>query len=412
MKTLKLALIVTISWFGFSPLSAEELPKEEYLKEVNKAFRQIYEETNGKTLSAQIEILEALSIEYEDNPLVLNLLQQERGTIYSFMGQHQEALYAFDQNNPSPDTLDNAVKKLKVRDAVTAISETVGKHQIVMINEAHHVPQHRVLTYRLLEDLWDQGFRYLALEALSPNAEHNLPTDYVDTTAGFYTEEPIFANLVLRARQIGFHLVSYDYGSDTGTEARERSAVKNLREKVFNSNPDAKMLIHVGYSHINETSWLAHYLSEALHIDPLTINQTDFIEGSHIEHEPAIYTWLIDNHDFSAPVVLTTTNSAYWSPTPEEYDVTVVWPRTEYQLNRPDWASLGRTLLPVDISWCNQSFPCTIETYRFGNDDEVPADRIVVTASDVPTGIFISESDSYIIKVTDSEGKILHTTAR
>lgn len=415
MKTLHIVAVFIVTLFTAAPLAAEEsskeeLSKEEYLKEVNKAFGQIYEATNGKTLSAQLVALEALSVEYKDNKPVSNLLLQERGTAYSLMGKHQQALNAFDQHDPNPDELNTEVKNLEIRDAVTAIAEAADSYQVVMINEAHHVPQHRVLTYRLLEHLWDQGFRYFALEALSPDAENEIPNDYVHKKAGFYTEEPLFASLVHYARQLGFQLVSYDYGSEigTGTEARERSAVKNLREKVFNSEPDAKMLIHVGYSHINEDSWLAHYLKEAIKIDPLTINQTDFTERSHVKHEPKSYTWLIENHDFNKPVALTKPDGSYWSPTPEEYDMTVIWPRTEYRLNRPHWASLGRELMPVDISWCEQNFPCTIEVYRVGNEDEVPSDRIVITEPNVPTGIFISES-SQLIKVTDTEGKLIHT---
>lgn len=415
MKILHITAIFISTLLTVAPLQAEEsskeeLSKEEYLKEVNKAFGRIYEATNGKTLSAQLVALEALSVEYKDNKPVSDLLLQERGTAYSLMGKHQQALYAFDQHDPNPDELVPAVKDLETRDAVVAIAETARNYQVVMINEAHHVPQHRVLTYRLLEQLWDQGFRYFALEALSPDAENEIPKDYVHKKAGFYTKEPLFASLVHYARQLGFQLISYDYGSEivTGTEARERSAVKNLREKVFNSEPDAKLLIHVGYSHINEDGWLAHYLKEAIKIDPLTVNQTDFTERSHIKHEPESYTWLIENHDFNNPVVLTEADDAFWSPTPAEYDITVIWPRTEYRLNRPKWASLGQKLMPVDISWCEQNFPCTIEVYRVGNEDEVPSDRIVITEPNVPTGIFISES-SQLIKVTDTEGKLINT---
>ena len=61
------------------------------------------------------------------------------------------------------------------------------KYQIVMINEAHHVPQHRVFTYRLLEDLWQKGYRYLALEALSENAEHGLDKGYVSEKTGLHS---------------------------------------------------------------------------------------------------------------------------------------------------------------------------------------------------------------------------------
>ncbi|PHR63484.1 MAG: hypothetical protein COA51_10270 [Idiomarina sp.] len=410
MKALHVTTIFISTFLSTTPIVADELSEEEYVKEINKAFSRFYEATNGKTLSARIEALEALSVEYKDNEAVLDILLQERGFAYSFMGKHQQALYAFDQRQHNSDELNTAVKDLDTSDAVSSIVEFAGDSQIVMINEAHHIPQHRVLTYRLLEQLWDQGFRYLALEALAQDAEDKLSESYVYKKSGYYTNEPLFANLILHARQLGFQLVSYDYGFDISSEAevRERTGAKNLREKVFNNDPDAKILIHVGYRHINEDSWLAHYLKEALKIDPLTINQTEFTEQSHVKYESESYTWLIENHDFNTPVVLTESDGSYWSPAPEKYDVTVIWPRTEYRLNRPKWASLGQELMPVDISWCEQNFPCTIEVYRVGNEDEVPSDRIVITEPNVPTGIFISES-SQLIKVTDTEGKLIHT---
>ncbi|WP_417658527.1 hypothetical protein [Pseudidiomarina sp.] len=410
MKSLHFAVVLIFTLLGAAPLAAEELSKEEYLKEINKAFSRFYEATNGKTLSARIEALEELSVEYKDNQAVLDVLLQERGFAFSFMGNHQQALYAFDQRQRNSEELNTAVKDLETHDAIKAISQAADSYQVVMINEAHHVTQHRVLTYRLLKRLWDKGFRYLALEALAEDAEDKLSKNYVYEKSGYYTNEPLFANLVLYARQLGFQLVSYDYGSDigTGTEVRERTAVKNLREKVFNNDPSARMLIHVGYRHINEDSWLAHYLKEALKIDPLTVNQTEFTERSHVKHEPESYTWIIENHDFKNPVVLAEPDGTYWSPAPKKYDVTVIWPRTEYRLNRPEWASLGQELTPVDIKWCEQHFPCTIEVYRVGNEDEVPSDRIVVTEPNKQTGIFISEA-SRLVKVTDIQGKVIHT---
>lgn len=406
MKPFYFTLVLMLA----APLAAEELSKEDYLKEINKAFSRFYEATNGKTLSARIEALEELSVEYKDNQAVLDVLLQERGFAFSFMGNHQQALYAFDQRQRNSEELNTAVKELEMRDAVKAISQAADSYQVVMINEAHHVTQHRVLTYRLLKRLWDKGFRYLALEGLAQDAEDKLSKSYVHETSGYFTNEPLFANLVLYARQLGFQLVSYDYGSDigTGTEARERSAVKNLREKVFDNEPDAKMVIHVGYSHINEDSWLAHYLKEALKIDPLTVNQTEFTERSHVKHEPESYTWIIENHDFDTPVVLTDNDGAFWSPTPEKYDIKVVWPRTTYRLNRPEWARLGRTLTPINKQWCKQSYPCTVEAYRVGGEDEVPADRIVIFEQNEQTGVFTSKSSSRL-KVSDVDGTVLHT---
>lgn len=125
--------------------SAGEQSHEDYIKEIQKVSDRIFEAKNGKTFSQEINALEQLSVEFIDNEAVYDMLLQERGTTYSFIGQHQQALVAFDNRNPTPKKLHEEVQGLSIQNAVDAIIEKSVEHQVVMINEAHHVPQHRVL---------------------------------------------------------------------------------------------------------------------------------------------------------------------------------------------------------------------------------------------------------------------------
>ena len=43
----------------------------------------------------------------------------------------------------------------------------------------------------------------------------------------------------------------------------------------------------------------------------------------------------------------------------------------------------------VDKSWCEESYPCTVEVYRLGEDDEVPADRIVISTENAQLQVFL-----------------------
>lgn len=54
-------------------------------------------------------------------------------------------------------------------DAVDYLLEKAAGEQILILNEAHHKPQHRIFTRRLLRGLHEQGYRYFGLEALSNN---------------------------------------------------------------------------------------------------------------------------------------------------------------------------------------------------------------------------------------------------
>lgn len=402
MKTCALLMILI---FPAISLSAEDDSLRAYLEEINKVSARVNEATQGKTLVQQIYALESLSQEYIGNYAVHDMLLQQIGTTHSFAGQHYKALNAFDRHRSSNDPLIEDVKSLRSKDAVDAILENSAEHQIVMVNEAHHVAQHRVLTYRLLEALWDQGFRYFAAEAFASDAATLITSDLLPFSAGYYTREPVFANLVLHARNLGFQIVSYDYGSDSssGTSGREQIAALHIREKIFARDPGAKVVIHVGYSHINEEEWLAYYLKLDLGFDPLTIDQTRISEKSELRYEPETYSWIVDNLQFDYPIVLINDKGAIWSSARNEHDISVVWPRTQYELGRPDWARLSRDHLTIDTRWCKEKFPCTVEVFRLADADAVPLDRAIVTGADEEVGIFF-DNGSNVIVVTGFDG--------
>src|SRR6476646_12211948 len=91
------------------------------------------------------------------------------GTENSHVGRYQKALECFDRRpgrKKKPAQLMSA-DQFEPCDAVAAILELADKHQVIMINEAHHVPMHRAFTVQLLEGLYQKGFRYFAAETLS-----------------------------------------------------------------------------------------------------------------------------------------------------------------------------------------------------------------------------------------------------
>jgi len=93
---------------------------------------------------------------------------QMYGTELSFVGRDREAIKYFDQVFPNGQDRSADFDKLYPRgdvlpvdlagfvpeDAVAAITTLAAQRQVVMINEAHHVPQHRLTTLLLLESLW------------------------------------------------------------------------------------------------------------------------------------------------------------------------------------------------------------------------------------------------------------------
>jgi hypothetical protein len=398
-----------LSFFWFSSMraySADSAADQEYFEEIGKASKVIYAEINGKTLAERINILQRFMSDYRDNPPVFDMLLQLIGTEYSFSGQHLLALQSFDLRPVAPPPAIDELQGLSAKSATEIILARAQTSQILMINEAHHVPQHRVLTFELLPSLWEKGFRYFAVEALAPAGEGLMAEGHLSKMLGYYTQEPIFVNLLLRAKELGFKLISYD-ASGSSVDERERAAANNIRDKIFINDPEAKVVVHAGYGHIREEGWLAFYLKEELDIDPVTVDQTKIAEKGQVGSESGAYGRIVDNFNFNEPVVLLDHDGAPWSSNKESFDISVIWPRTLYEFGRPTWAQLGRKTFPVNTDWCYDQFPCTVEVFRLA-DDEVPLDRMVLTAATEQVSVFLSSQQNFIV-VTNMNGTRLHT---
>ena len=165
------------------------------------------------------------------------------------------------------------------------ILELTEAEQIIMFNENHFYPQHRILISRLLKDLRKQGFEYLALEALAKDSLLN--SDFEpDVETGFYIKEQNFKNLVRIAQELGFTFVSYE--NQNLEIDREIGQSENLYNKTFLINPNAKVIVFAGLDHItelpssNDKKWMAQIFKEKYQIDPLTFSQSDLRNYSEI----------------------------------------------------------------------------------------------------------------------------------
>jgi hypothetical protein len=178
----------------------------------------------------------------------------------------QEPGYSAPAPTPAPATAPPA--------AVAGILAQTKQRQLVMFNEEHTQPRGRWLVGSLLPALYQQGFRYLALEGLdAANSVGLRQRGYPVATSGFYTNEPHFGNLIRQARRLGFRLVAYEALSDD----RERDQARNLLAATLGPHPRARVVVLAGHSHINENSTaqsMATWVRKLSGVDPLTIEQT------------------------------------------------------------------------------------------------------------------------------------------
>jgi hypothetical protein len=211
----------------------------------------------------------------------LNATLIELAGMYApFVGQYQDALDDYAPARPSRAAFDTtAFEHMTDEDAVDAVAELAAGRQAVFVNEAHYMARHRAFTANLLPKLRALGFSYLAVETLS-DADTAINTrGYPIHESGFYSNEPAFGEMLRIALALGFKLVAYEAPSSTA-DARERGQAQHLVERILRADPKARIVVHAGHDHIDESGTLAGAKPMAVRfreltvIDPLTVDQT------------------------------------------------------------------------------------------------------------------------------------------
>jgi hypothetical protein len=271
--------------------------------------------------------------------------------------------------------------------ALEAIAQLAKGRKAVFLNEAHNVPLTRTLTVQLLSKLRADGFTYFAAETLYESDAGLQKRGYPIAKSGFYTMEPILAEMVRTAIRLGFHVVAYESEPPGNGDVRENTQAKNLYERVFKHDPAARVVVDAGYAHIQENGRYLGGQSMAQHfrklsgIDPLTVEQTMLIEHPPGTDDHPYYRAVVDSLHPAAPIVFENGKGEPWSLKPHAYDVSVFFPRDVLRDERPTWLDLGGLRKPYFVtgSMCQNQYPCLIEA-RYANegDDAIPADRLVL----------------------------------
>jgi hypothetical protein len=335
-------------------------------------------------------------------------------TKYSFIGQYQKAIEAYDLSGDKGqgDFLELFTENCAVVDAKKYIVERSKREKVIIINEAHHQPLHRVFTTSLLNDLWKNGYRYFGLEGIADGALIN-QRKKVKLSDGFYTSEPQFANMVRHAIKVGFTLFAYEAAGKNGVQ-REQAQALNIA-KVMRLHPNGKFLIHCGFSHVvedNHPDWgkaMAGRLKTLSGYDPFTIDQVEMSERSQKKIESTAFKQL----QVKQPSVVIKNDTCLCNISNDirKIDIKVVHPSTKYAYNRPTWLLINKNYKYVNASayFSNLTFPALIFAYDKTDDDtHVPIDVIEIerpnnlTQLVLPVGTYrlkmVNEKNKSIIK--------------
>ncbi len=262
------------------------------------------------------------------------------------IGEYKNSLSKYDSCGSAQfsfiDSLNNykSVANYYTAPAKQMILKNAKNHRVVIINESHDQPLHRIFVSSLLRNLYDQGYHYLAIEALNNDSSLNQKNKPI-ISDGYYTTEPRFSNMLKEAADIGYHFVAYDVFNKN----REYNAALTIKEKTFDQDSTAKILVYCGFSHVDEnltsdsTMRLAGWLKKITKFDPLTIDQECLTEHSSRDYEKTSYSFL--NVTSSSIFINKNDSTQTFIPFDRDTqcDLYVYHPRTTYMDKRPTWLS-------------------------------------------------------------------------
>lgn len=341
-----------------------------------------------------------------------NIFYSIYSTVKSFLGNYREALqdYVMSKKLSKIEISENDslyMSRLVQTDAIETISRMADSVRIVMINEAHHIPRHRILTTQLLSLLYAKGYRYFCAETLSNSdtlRDENLnERKYPVIGTGFYTLEPLYGDLVRQALKTGFKVVPYEIPNYSKGD-REVIEAENIYE-IFKQDPKAKVFVHCGYSHITPT-WMAGEFKRISGIRPLTIDQTEMAEEYSPEYCNGYYQAACKMDLLDKPSVFIDSSGKTSLMYGKLYDVVVFNPMTKYIYGRPDWMTMGGYRKVFNLKIFDLNDVKFIQAINSNEDTElaIPVDQIIVN-NDNP--VLYLPAGSYILKFFDDKGDFI-----
>jgi hypothetical protein len=369
-------------------------------------------------LASELQALKALEVELAGREAEIDLIRTVIAqNVLPLVGDYAGALQYGDLIEGKPDPQSSppvsALAGYSPVNALQEIARAARSRQVVMINEAHHVPQHRAFTLQLLAALRKEGYSWFAAETLHPDpglAARGYPT----AKTGAYIQEPLYGDLVRTALRLGYRVVPYEietFEPGRDIEVRERAQAANLVERILKQDPKAKVLIHAGYGHISERTtppkMMAGFFRELSGIDPLTVNQVAMTEHGSPEYEQPLYRWAVDRGRLAEPVIFRNAAGEPWTAS-KGADMAVFHPRSRYENGRPDWLRMGGLRSPLLLPLTCAPLPrCLVKAWATGEPmDAIPVDQVLAEAGKPAPALMLPEG-RFRVRVEDAKGALI-----
>ncbi|MCB0644356.1 MAG: hypothetical protein KDC44_22080 [Phaeodactylibacter sp.] len=367
--------------------------------------------------------LHELYFSYElDSLLESNALRSSGAACYySYIGQYSKALETYDiplewgLDTATTGQIDTFTTRYQAMPAVAALAPALAHQELVIISEAHHKPQHRIFTRQLLPILYEQGFRYLGLETLtpSPSGDHFL----LDTAlqergyplyspvTGFYSREPQMANLIRDALELGFEVFAYE--ATSRDIERDLQQAQNVQHFLA-WHPGGKVVLHCGWYHAIESDYpkrksdhyLAWHIKQLTGIDPYTIYQDALSEKVFVAESPYYAP------EAAMPTVFMASDSTFFSV--HHFDVLVNHGHTHYMEQRPHWLGLlpENRWVGIKKKWLRKGqYPVLIKAFRMDEPSTACPIDLYEHGDPGRKAYLVLPPGNYRIEVLDRNGK-------
>jgi hypothetical protein len=439
MRVIRPSLALVAAVLTLAPCwraASAQLPstwREQQLEAMNKSDA-VMKRAHGRTgLLAQYQVMRH-AYASDGRAAFRAIFGQYMSWYQSFIGDYADAERAFSieqkpltDDNPSPINQPG----WHALPALAYIPARAKGYRAVFLNEAHNIALTRTLTVRLLKSLREEGFNVFAVETLyaSDIAALN-KRGYPTAASGFYTREPIYAEMVRTALKLGYKVVAYEADPEHTGDAREAQQAENLWN-ILKADPNARIVVNAGYAHIQKVGKflgaqsMAEHFIEISGITPLSVEQTILIPHMDREMDHPDYDAIIAASHPTQPIVFVNKDGAPWSLRPG-YDISVIFPEERFIEGRPTWAGLWGARIPFTVNGdvCGHHYPCMVAArYADEGDDAIPADRMVLdpvplmTVGDIkvttsnfstPVGqLYLRPDHRYRLTVSDEDDHVI-----
>lgn len=358
----------------------------------------------GRTTSAQTPMTAAEQYQAEGRylPFYLNLrARAETGEeearyvlpwFAAFVGDEATAIGFDERPRPAGTPLPD-LAGAEVSDALETIVKAAADKQIVVLNEAHNVSGHRSFAARVMRGLRPLGFDTFAAETFGGMGGYRAGIPF-HSRFGYYTADPVFAEMVREAAALGYVFADYeqtadqrlpaDADMDAQTTAREVAQSANLIHNVLKPRPNARIFVLCGYSHATEMAgvgglWFAGQLKAATGIDPLTIEQSSNWPATRPEADTPETAVVLERFAPTHPLSIWRDGRAFGNRFFDgKVDLSVFHPRLPKVAGRPGWLAADSARKAVEVSVPAFEGPALMQALHMDEGAVVPADHLLL----------------------------------